>query len=439
MPTTALDLNRLLSQGIGDWRQIQTSIKLTNTNTHIIASGLNEYDGGADGYLEDWWAYVTDKNNAGVERRIRNYYTSNYTANVFGSAWTTDADQANIRLGRHSYGDKQVAINAAVEEIYPSIFKPIELTELVTESSLPNGHFRDWASNAAVPLKYSLNGVTAANTSTGGLFRGGSCSAKLTATATNGHMSVSSNVYPPLLDLQGATVSFKAWVYPEDANDGSVGLYTRKADGTEQEIYSTTSNPAGAYSLLSLEDQALNDGLVEVQIRFKVKTDTKYAFFDNARVTGYDQRRYLLPKDFDDGVVSRVFLQGEGSSEDWCDDIQPRDWDEVTGWHIDDDGTDKYLVLPAYYSSNRLIRLVGRRPLEKVSASTDVVSVDGKELDMLVAMAKYKLFQGQGGDASSEDQSRYDRLASDAYSEYMRLKMRQGMMKSPSKMNYRTY
>jgi len=227
----------------------------------------------------------------------------------------------------------------------------------------------------------------------------------------------------------GKTITFKCWAYPVDtADDATIQIYTIKADGTTtQTLTSTTSNPEGAWTLLELEDQAINDDIVEIQFRFRSKTNATHACFDAARVTGRDLYEYLLPTDFKNGTISQVYIQTSGYSDDACDDLQPRYWERVFGYSTINDGTYKYLRLPSLYSNNRQIRLIGYCPLESLSASTNAlaaaktISLDGEKLNLLIAYAKYKLYQAQEDIPSSEDVGRYETASAKAYLEYLRL------------------
>lgn len=278
--TNALQLNKLLSESIGDFIQESTTVILTNTNTHVISSAFQQVDGGRDDSFTDWHAYCVNGNNAGKERKIRNYYTANYTANVFGAVWTNDTAVANVRLGRYSYSVKRQALNDALRETYPSLYRRIDdKTSIVTNSDL---------------YEYAM---------------------------------------PSALDATGSLMQ--------------VLINTAGTTGVE----------------------------------------------DNwARVYGFD-------------VVN------EGHT----------------------------LRLPFLYTSGYKVRLLGIAPLETVSADTDTVNVDGERLNLILAYAKYKLYQQVEGIPASVDISRYERQSAKAYSEYLRLKPQLSMMPPVASMNLRTY
>lgn len=137
MAVNAGHLNRLLHQQLGDWLRVQTTVIPTNTNTHIVSTSLQQWDGGRDDYFTDWWLYVEDGNNAGANRKIRNSYTANSVCNTYGAVFTTDAAQVNVRFHKYSFDEVQRSINDTIREIYPYLFKETEdRTTIVTNSKL---------------------------------------------------------------------------------------------------------------------------------------------------------------------------------------------------------------------------------------------------------------------------------------------------------------
>ena len=310
------------------------------------------------------------------------------------------------------YADKYLnAINNASRELYPILFKRLLNETLITGNALPNAHFEDW-SQTTYPDHYGLSNATAVESTTVGTFRGGTKSMKVTASAADGYVYITSNDWPGLLDLMGNTISFKCWAYPEVADDAFLTIYTIKADGTTQTLNSTTTCPAGKHTLLELEDQSINDDIVEIQFRFRVHTNAKYAYFDNARVNGKSLYEYLLPLDFQNGTVSQVHLQSQGYSDDICDDLDlgANAYSELFGWKIIDDGTYKYLRTASKLTANRKLKLIGYCPLEDdLDADADTLSLEGGRLNLLLSYAAYLLYEMQRGVVSSDGIDRYDR------------------------------
>lgn len=426
MGTTATSvLEKRLGEQIGDHREVIVTTAIAATNL-IVSTNLTSFDGGSNSYYVDWWVYITDYANITVQRQVSAYTSSTGTLTVRGAALTTDgASLATIRLHRYNRDLYINAINDACREIYPSLARLLEDRSMVTGNILPDNSFEQWSSATAMTF-YSASNATLARTSTAGLTRGAlaTYSKKVTVSAGSGYSYISSNTYPRLLQLMGKTITFKCWAYPEVADDATIVIYTIKADGTAQTLTSTTTCPATKWTLLELEDQAINDDIVEIQFRFKVTTNAKYTYFDSARVTGITNYEYLLISCFVDGAVNQVYVQTSGDADDACDDLYVANWERVFGYLVLNDGNYSYLQLPYAYSSKRQIRVIGSTTLETVSAYTDTISVDGSQLNLFIAYAKYKLWQAIESPVSSQDTRRYESQSARAYGEYMRLRPR---------------
>ena len=96
------------------------------------------------------------------------------------------------------------------------------------------------------------------------------------------------------------------------------------------------------WNLIELESQKINDDINYIEFRFRVHTNAKYAYFDDARVTGRDVYDYLLPGDLQDGYIRTVAIQYTGNSDDACDDIGVVRYKTIYNWHTVDNGTDKF-------------------------------------------------------------------------------------------------
>ena len=409
--TTALStLMQRLSEPIGDWLRVAVTTNIA-ANTSIISTNLRPFDGGQDDYFNDWWVYIEDKNNTTVERQISDYATSSGTITVRGANLSADTEAATIQVHRHRRTDKLTAINRAASLLYPGLRKNLDNQILITGNMLPNASFEDWAAST-VPDEYTLSSATAAQTTTAGLYRGqdGTSSVKVTASAGNGRIHITSDNHPRLLDLMGKTVSFYCWVSPQVANDAVIQIYTIQADGTAQTLTSTTTNPAGEFTLLALESQNINADIVEIQFRFIVTTDTKYVYFDDALMVADYQYEYQLPTDLQTGQINQVRIQRSGSYDIAGYDIQPRRWGGTEGFSIANYNGVKYLRLTDIPTSERRIWLKGYKPLSTLSAATDTIELDAPRTELLVAKAISELYSMQRGFMSSRDR---DYLASE--------------------------
>ena len=424
MGTTSLaTLEQRLSEALGDWLSISTTTNIT-TDNYIFSTTLNQYDGSQNDYFNNWWVYIDGVTNAGVERKVKDYTTATGRLEVYGAALAAETAARTVRVYRYRQSQKLLALNRATEQMYPNVFIPIDDRTLLTGNILPDGHFEWWTSATALKL-YSASSVDLAKTTTAGLYRGprGTTSVKVTADAANGYLKLSSDTYPRLLDLMDKTVNFYCWAYPEVANDASIVIYTKQADGTAQTLTSTTTNPAGEFTRLKLESQSLNDDLVEVEIRFKVATDTKYVYFDDAQLDGINLTEYLLPESYQDGHIDHLILGGDD------EEINPIFYpqDEVGDYTTIHDGTYRYLSFDALPARGYRIQLLGSKPLETLSAQTDTISTDNTgHIQMIVAYAAHLLFEMQKAGISSQDVGRYASESGYWLFKYNRLKSQFG-------------
>jgi hypothetical protein len=328
----------------------------------------------------------------------------------------------------------QDAINQAIRQIYPALYQSVDNRTLTTGSILPDGHFEEWT-DATTPVYYTKTLGTFAQTTTGGYYRGsiGSNSLKYTSGGALDYFYINSDTYPQFLDLMGRDVTFKCWAYPEVSADTYIAIYTLKADLTAQTLTSTTVCPLGGWTLIELENQSLNDDLVKIEFRFIVATSAKYAYFDDARVMGKPVREYLLPSEFNNGDIDRVFIQSSGYADDICDDLLAHDWQEDFNHGVLNDGTYNYLQLDTGYTNSRRIRVLGRKPFDTLSSDTSTIAIDGeKQVQMLLAFAAYQLYEALEGTPSVDGTSIFSGEKNKWFVKYMQLRGAKKPIKSGS-------
>ena len=198
MTTTLLALEELFSEAIGDFLEFDTTTNI-GAGLTIISTTLKSYDQAQDDYFNEWWVYITEGNNIGVLRKVSDYATATGTLTVYGANLAAEARAVTCRLGRFNRTNKKLALVRAIEQLYPTLYRPVDNDELVANNILPDGSFEDWSSTSALRF-YSTSNVTLAKTSTAGTVRHGTYCAKATASAANGYFYISSNSYPRLLD-----------------------------------------------------------------------------------------------------------------------------------------------------------------------------------------------------------------------------------------------
>lgn len=443
--TTLLEIEALLSEAIGDALEFEPDVVSTGTTARITATTLANYDWGSSDYFNRHWVYFTELANAGVQRQVKDYVTATTSTgtsvpylNLRGSALAsaTGAALPTLRLHRFNRNNKIRAIKRALGQIYPNIHIPIKDETLITGNLLPDASFEWWTSTTALNF-YSTTNATLAQTSTGGLKRNGLYSAKVTVSAANGYMYISSDTYPRLLDLMGRDVSVYCWAYPEVADDAFIEIYYICNDGTTTDtLTSTTECAAGAYTLLKLENQSIPDDLEEIQIRFKVATNAKYVYFDDAMLLGRNMLEYLLPEQFQaDATVSQIRMQQSGYSDEIVYDISPKLWSGKEEFSIFTEvvnGTSyQFIRLLNYPSAQRRIRLDGIKKLEVPTTDAGTISLDGAKLELLVCLSAHILYEIEKGTVSLDDRASYERESSYWYAKYKTL-LPQMMMMQPS-------
>ena len=285
-------------------------------------------------------------------------------------------------------GNYDNAINNASKEISDVLFIPLDNMDLVTGNILPPFN---WATSSTLDFYTEPTG-SAVKVTDGAYIWNGSTSAKVTASGDNDKLSLVSGDYHRLLDIMGKDVSLKCWIYSQTSDDAFLKIKTWQADGTAQELDSTTTTYAGKKNLIELEDQSINDDLSIAEIWMYVATDTKWSYFDMPRLIGGNVREYLLPQDLQDGHLSSVQVQTTGD----CDDLHPTRWESVYGWKIISEGVYKYLRLPSGITKAKRIRLRGYKPLEQLSTGTDTISIDDEQVNLLLSYSAYKLFEIEG-------------------------------------------
>lgn len=404
MSKTLATLRDSLSQNIGDYLHETVTTALTTDNS-VVSTNLAKYTT-KDDWFNRQWCLITSLANAGANRKIFDYESPANTLSVQGAAFASDtAALATFEIHAYNPDNKKRAINAAAKLTFPTLYRPVEWdSTLVMGNCLPNGHFEDWAVST-YPDYYTVINATATKTTASASLHGGATSAKVAATAANGYMNLSSDDYPQLLNLAGQTISFKAWVLPEVANDAVLEINYGMTDGTSTTLTSTSTCVAANWSQISLDDQAIASNMNGIDFRFKVKTNAKYVYYDSARVIGPGVYEHILPTDFQTGEVSAVYKQISGNSDDICDDLKTNmsQVEPLYGWSTYTQGGIKYLRLPEASSDEVKLILKGYTPLENnLSADTDTMTISDPQAELLLMYAAFKLYEMEAGLADGE-------------------------------------
>jgi len=109
-----------------------------------------------------------------------------------------------------------------------------------------------------------------------------------------------------------------------------------------------------------------------------------------------DTYEYELPTDFNEGHLSKVFIQPSGSST----------WTPLFGWQVIVKSSEKYLKLDKVVVGD--LRLEGYTKFEALTTDVSTISLDGEKLSLLIAQAIIRLYEMKRGVISMDSRGRYD-------------------------------
>jgi len=407
MATTTLStiLTRL-NQRIGDaiTGTVTTAI---NADTNVVCSDLNKEVNQDDAFNRQW-IYFTDENNSAEYRKISDYTNSTGTLVVMGASLTDDgADKGSFELHKYDRRNKIRAINQAAREIYPYVFRFLRDRTLITNNLAPNASFEDWSSASYPDHWTSSAGVVISENTTAANVYGSGSSLKLEASADDGYIALHSQIYPKLLDLAGKTITLRAQVLPQLADDAYFSILMGHPDATSTTLTSDPAEHKTYFGLLEFADQEINEDIILLIIRIHVGTNTKYVYVDNFRLLGMDIREYLLPLDFQlpATIVDNIRVQTTAARDYPADDLYSHArFEPVNSWNVSDDATTKYLIIQEQLQSDRHLLIEGHAPLESdLSSATDTMTIEDPQLDCLVELACSKLFEMEAGTPAATD------------------------------------
>jgi hypothetical protein len=403
-----------LATDCGDWLEFSTTTNIT-TNTSVVSTELTSYDQSENDFFNDWWFYMNTTANAEVLRKVSDYVTASGTLTIRGANLAAESASQTCYLFKNNRTHYSNAIKWAVKRIYPALYKSVDNGSLVTGNILPT--FDDWTSSSTLRW-YTTSTGTLLRTNTAGEVRAGNYAVKFTAGAVNDTFYIDSDMYPRLLQLQDKSNDFYVWVKPEVADDASMVVTTIQADGTTQTFTSSTTCPAGYYSVLSYEDAQFNDDLAKVTVAFTVATNAKYVIFDSPYLGGELLSEYLAP--YVDMSVDLVEIQMTGFMDEPMKDVNPF----ITGnaielaFEVIEDANNKVIKLKSPVSNKRRLRIRGRRPLETLSDETDTLTIKNEAIPLLIALSKYAFYERELRPQSSEDVGKANYLSQKAYADY---------------------
>ena len=428
MSTTLAGLREKLSRRMGYYLEGTTTSDGAAGGTTFINSGLADK---ANDYFNDWYAKITSGTYTGQVRRISDFVQSTGTVTLYVAFGGQILSGITYELHRTNPDDKDTLIKEALRQIYPDLYKPVIDESLISGNWLRDGDFEDWSAAAALRYYTENSSITLAQETSIKLF--GTKSAKMTSGGANAYRGQTASDTPGLLDLGGYEVTFKAWCYCATASHARLEIYTVDKDGTAQQVQSDYHPGDSRWHILT-KTLTLNDDLRTIAFRFRGDVNAAIAYWDYARVTGIYLYSYLLQPTIE--RLDQVWLQAEANmetDEDPCDDrdeIYP--FNELLGWRLQDDGTNRILRIPYAHETERKLRLIGTTFLSQPTADSGTTEIDEPETDVVVAYVASMIHTQQLGTLPADELGRAQPLAAFWQGEYERLKRKHRMI-SPAR------
>jgi hypothetical protein len=392
MATTLLNAMIELSKQLGDdWSGTTTSAGAVDGTTLVdtaLKAKANDWVETGEGQAYD---FLTEEptSNADIyeERLIRNLDNSIGTLTVLahGGQIESGIDYQIHRL--FSPSDKRSALLYAARHGFPNIFEEIWNEELVCGNWLRDGSFERWTTSTN-PTDWTVDTVTATQTTSSPYYKHGSTSVKLDTAA--GKITQSITDFDDLKYLAGKSVTFTIQGWCDTASclriavyDGSTRTYSSYHDGDSAW---TQDNPRNddMYVTVQIDD---NPTEVTFEIYHDVAAGTSYA--DDARViSDYRGRLYIGHLGLARNRPHSVYIEPSYYS-------QEEDWIKVRDYKVDKNG---YLYIPTTYPSDYRLRIRGMGYLDFLASGasstawTATINIDSPQLDILVAEAALYLY-----------------------------------------------
>ena len=361
--TTRVNLRKALSEAIGDYQAFATTADGNDAKTSLVSSTLKNYSGGADdGAFEEQFFLGTSGANSGASKRCALYIAnaSDGPTAILQDALdnqTTSAD--TFELHRYDPDLKHTAINRALAELFPILYKPIRDETLVVDNILANNDF-ETAGGTTFPDWTEVNSPTV-SIETSRVFHGTN-SAKVVASGDVGQLTQTLDVN--IDELAGKTATFKVRVWTNDSSQARLKIDW--GTSTETGDYHTGDS---SWRLLTAEAAVPTDA-TQVQVICEVAA-SQTAYFDTGWFAVEQIHRLTVPSDIVRGPMHILQQYNE---------------DMVDG---------AYYPLPSGVAPTRgrILRLEGMGILSRPSSESGTTEIGEPQLNLVTAYAAMVLFQ----------------------------------------------
>ena len=221
--TTRVNLRKALSEAIGDYQAFATTADGNDAKTSLVSSTLKNYSGGADdGAFEEQFFLGTSGANSGASKRCALYIANasdGPTAILQDALDNQTASADTFELHRYDPDLKHTAINRALAELFPILYKPIRDETLVVDNILANNDFEP-AGGTTFSDWTEVNSPTV-SIETSRVFHGTN-SAKVVASGDVGQLTQTLDVN--IDELAGKTATFKVRVWTNDSSQARLKI-----------------------------------------------------------------------------------------------------------------------------------------------------------------------------------------------------------------------
>jgi hypothetical protein len=362
--TTRTNLRRSLSEAIGDYQAFATTSDGNDAKTSLVSTTLKNYSGGADdGAFEEQFFLGTSGGNSGESKRCALYIAnaSDGPTAILQDALdnqTTSAD--TFELHRYDPDLKHTAINRALAELFPVLYKPLRDETLVVDNILSNNDF-ETAGGTTFSDWTEVNSPTV-TIETSRVFHGTNSAGMVAGAGDVGQLTQTLDVN--IDELAGKTATFKVRVW----TDGSSQARLKIDWGTSTETgdYHTGDS---SWRLLTAEAAVPTDA-TQVKVICEVAA-SQTAYFDTGWFAVEQIHRLTVPSDMVRGPMHIL----QQYNEDMIDGA--------------------YYPLPSGVAPTRgrILRLEGMGILSRPSSESGTTEIEEPRLNLVTAYSAMILFQ----------------------------------------------
>ena len=398
MATALSVLRGLLIDAVQGSRYTGLVLDASCDTTSLIDTGLLSLPGGGDDdFCEGWYVILTTSTAGeyGETARVSSYSAAAWDITLATALTGSPSAGETFTLCRYDPNDLNVAINRAVELLYPSLYIPLRDETLITNNLLTNPHFETFST--------TFTGWThTANTWTQETSRVWHSTNSAKGVASGAASQLTQNLFPTVNvhEMQGKILHIRGRVWASDADAARLRVST---DGGS--TFTSTSYHGGGEewegpSTMYI-DLTIPDAATSLTVYCEV-ADGYTAYFDNVVAYVDHLYQYTLPS----GFVRRPFQALLQANE-----TEPDGLYIPFAHYIEHDSTNNYLMPIDWLPSNRIIRLIGQGPLSTMSTDAGTTEIDAPHTHLVVARAAQYLYEQLAADAGMAEKDAYERDA----------------------------